>query len=277
MNLLSRFDSIRYCSMWRCSVLTALYHCLEIFRNVAAPLRDSSVSVMPESVFPERRLNNAQPQDRDRISSFTGRDNLRSVEDEDVLGPDTPGTRPSVPRLKRVLEDGMGFTENKVSLFDSNKRMKLFEDRICGEKKQVNEGTKFEWLEPSRIRDANRRRPDDPLYDRKTLYIPTDVFKKMSASQKQYWSVKSEYMDVVLFFKVVSESQSSAEFISLMRLVVLDLHSSCSSQGKFYELYEVDAELGHKELDWKMTMSGVGKCRQVYWWKQLACLIHCCH
>ncbi|KAJ4887277.1 DNA mismatch repair protein MSH7 [Raphanus sativus] len=204
-------------------------------RNVAAPLRDSSVSVMPESVFPERRLNNAQPQDRDRISSFTGRDNLRSVEDEDVLGPDTPGTRPSVPRLKRVLEDGMGFTENKVSLFDSNKRMKLFEDRICGEKKQVNEGTKFEWLEPSRIRDANRRRPDDPLYDRKTLYIPTDVFKKMSASQKQYWSVKSEYMDVVLFFKV----------------------------GKFYELYEVDAELGHKELDWKMTMSGVGKCRQV--------------
>ncbi|XP_013687448.1 DNA mismatch repair protein MSH7-like [Brassica napus] len=197
-------------------------------RNVA-PIRDSSVSKMPESVFPERRSNNAQPQDRDYTFCV---DNPRSLEDDDVLGPDTPGTRPSVPRLKRVLEDGVAFTENKVSLFDSNKRMKLFGDR---EKKEVNEGTKFEWLEPSRIRDANRRRPDDPLYDRKTLYIPADVFKKMSASQKQYWSVKSEYMDVVLFFKV----------------------------GKFYELYELDAELGHKELDWKMTMSGVGKCRQV--------------
>lgn len=34
-------------------------------------------------------------------------------------------------------------------------------------------------------------------------------------------------------------------------------------QGKFYELYELDAEIGHKELDWKMTQSGVGKCRQV--------------
>ncbi|CAI5462479.1 unnamed protein product [Closterium sp. Yama58-4] len=34
-------------------------------------------------------------------------------------------------------------------------------------------------------------------------------------------------------------------------------------QGKFYELYEVDAEVGHKELDWKLTVSGVGKCRQV--------------
>ncbi|KAG7021280.1 DNA mismatch repair protein MSH7 [Cucurbita argyrosperma subsp. argyrosperma] len=33
--------------------------------------------------------------------------------------------------------------------------------------------------------------------------------------------------------------------------------------GKFYELYDQDAEIGHKELDWKMTLSGVGKCRQV--------------
>ncbi|KAK7833562.1 transcription initiation factor tfiid subunit 4b [Quercus suber] len=33
-------------------------------------------------------------------------------------------------------------------------------------------------------------------------------------------------------------------------------------QGQFYELCELDAEIGHKELDWKMTLSGVGKCRQ---------------
>ncbi|BFG39939.1 hypothetical protein CerSpe_262130 [Prunus speciosa] len=57
----------------------------------------------------------------------------------------------------------------------------------------------------------------------------------MSASQRQYWDVKCQYMDVVLFFKL----------------------------GKFYELYELDAETGQKELDWKMTLSGVGKCRQV--------------
>ena len=42
-------------------------------------------------------------------------------------------------------------------------------------------------------------------------------------------------MDVVLFFKA----------------------------GEFYELYEIDAKIGHKEFDWKMTVSGVGKCRQV--------------
>lgn len=33
--------------------------------------------------------------------------------------------------------------------------------------------------------------------------------------------------------------------------------------GKFYELYEEDAEIGAKELNWKMTISGVGRCRQV--------------
>ncbi|KAK8951864.1 DNA mismatch repair protein MSH7 [Platanthera zijinensis] len=62
---------------------------------------------------------------------------------------------------------------------------------------------KFEWLNPSIIRDANGRRPSDPLYDQRTLYIPPDALKKMSASQKQYWSVKCLYMDIILFFKVV--------------------------------------------------------------------------
>ena len=33
--------------------------------------------------------------------------------------------------------------------------------------------------------------------------------------------------------------------------------------GKFYELYEDDAEIGCAALDWKMTVSGVGHCRQV--------------
>ncbi|XP_010513514.1 PREDICTED: DNA mismatch repair protein MSH7-like [Camelina sativa] len=209
-------------------------------REHVVPLHDSSVCVKKDdNVFPEFRSNNGQSQERSHAFSFSGRADIRSVEDigvdDDVPGPETPGMRPSVSRLKRVLEDGMTSKENKVPVLDSNKRLKLLQDPVCGEKKEVKEGTKFEWLEPSRIRDANRRRPDDPLYDRKTLYIPPDVFKKMSASQKQYWSVKSEYMDIVLFFKV----------------------------GKFYELYELDAELGHKELDWKMTMSGVGKCRQV--------------
>ncbi|XP_076949725.1 DNA mismatch repair protein MSH7-like [Bidens hawaiensis] len=155
---------------------------------------------------------------------------------------ETKGKQPLVPRLKRVQEDGcnLGSTANAGTNLSmgSSKRVKFSQDILAENKKDdvLSEvASKFDWLHPSKIRDANGRRPGNPLYDKRTLYIPPDVFTKMSASQKQYWSVKSQYMDVLIFFKV----------------------------GKFYELYELDAEIGHKELDWKITMSGVGKCRQV--------------
>ncbi|XP_042481954.1 DNA mismatch repair protein MSH7 [Macadamia integrifolia] len=160
--------------------------------------------------------------------------------DPDDLGPETPAIQPLIPRLKRIHENGSTSDEKSRSSFLSfGKRAKLVENSRSGNQCRGDESEttvgKFEWLNPSLIRDANGRRPDDAFYDKKTLYIPPDALKKMTASQKQYWSVKCQYMDVVLFFKV----------------------------GKFYELYELDAEIGHKELDWKMTLSGVGKCRQV--------------
>ena len=92
---------------------------------------------------------------------------------------------------------------------------------------------RFRFLEPALVRDADGRRPNHPEYDERTLTVPKDM--KLSPSQRQYWSIKSQYRDVILFFKV----------------------------GKFYELYERDAEIGCAELDWKMTVSGVGHCRQV--------------
>lgn len=164
---------------------------------------------------------------------------LGTESNDDILGPGTPGTRPLVPRLKRPLEQSSMFRDEGSSFLDSTKRLKPLVDPFIGKKKSGNEmdntTSKFEWLDPSQIKDAKGRRPGDPLYDKRSLYIPPDALKKMSASQKQYWGVKCQYMDIVLFFKV----------------------------GKFYELYELDAEIGHKELDWKMTISGVGKCRQV--------------
>ncbi|GAU17462.1 hypothetical protein TSUD_143160 [Trifolium subterraneum] len=161
-------------------------------------------------------------------------ENMFLVEnDDDVTGPETPGMQPLTSSVKRSREDGTKLS----SLRDSGKRVRFLDDSLALDmtKKELEVASKFEWLDPSRIRDANGRRPNDPLYDRTTLYIPPEVMRKMTASQKQYWSVKCKYIDVVLFFKV----------------------------GKFYELYEMDAEIGHKELDWKITLSGVGKCRQV--------------
>ncbi|KAG6424168.1 hypothetical protein SASPL_114581 [Salvia splendens] len=156
---------------------------------------------------------------------------LKNLED-DLPGPETPGMRPLVPRVKRVQEDVCNFeAKADFSLQDNRKRMKLEQASDVSKKiYDVDSDTisKFEWLHQSQIKDANGRKPAHPLYDKRTLYIPPDALRKMSASQRQYWDVKCQYMD-----------------------------------GKFYELYEIDAEIGHKELDWKITQSGVGKCRQV--------------
>lgn len=165
---------------------------------------------------------------------------LFSEFDPSPLKPETPVMRAVIPRLKRVQEDQRVTTNDSCSPFwGPNKKVKPaqcspVENKVHDEMAE-SARSKFEWLNPSNIRDANRRRLADPLYDKTTLFIPPDALRKMSTSQKQYWNIKCKYMDVVLFFKV----------------------------GKFYELYEVDAEIGQKELDWKMTISGVGKCRQV--------------
>lgn len=124
--------------------------------------------------------------------------------DDDITGPETPGMQPLTSNVKRKVED----VSKLSSLRDSGKRVRFLDDSISLDmtKKELEIASKFEWLDPSRIRDANGRRPDDPLYDRTTLYIPPEVLRKMTASQKQYWSVKCKYMDVLLFFKVVSQS-----------------------------------------------------------------------
>ncbi|XP_031505729.1 DNA mismatch repair protein MSH7 [Nymphaea colorata] len=156
-----------------------------------------------------------------------------------TLGPETPSTRPFVPRLKRIQDESKPKDMLNSHPSDFFKRQKPARESMVEEKGKKEEkgdfGTKYEWLNASSIRDANGRRPGDPLYDKRTLHIPPDALKKMSTTQRQYWSLKSQYMDVIIFFKV----------------------------GKFYELYELDADIGHKELEWKITESGVGKCKQV--------------
>ncbi|CAN0888815.1 DNA mismatch repair protein MSH6 [Linum grandiflorum] len=77
------------------------------------------------------------------------------------------------------------------------------------------------WFLGVRRRDAKRRLPTDVDYDPRTLHLPPDFVRSLSDGQKQWWEFKSKHMDKVLFFKM----------------------------GKFYELFEMDAHIGAKELD----------------------------
>jgi len=112
-------------------------------------------------------------------------------------------------------------------------RERLGETVGKSESKRREVRERFKWLDAKHVVDDKGRDPSHAEYDANTVRVPPDL--KLSASQKQYWDVKSKFRDVVLFFKV----------------------------GKFYELYEDDAEIGCAALDWKMTVSGVGHCRQV--------------
>ncbi|GJN32220.1 hypothetical protein PR202_gb20709 [Eleusine coracana subsp. coracana] len=133
--------------------------------------------------------------------------------DSSPFKPETPAMRIAIPRLKRAREEQSVTPENQCSPLWALNRMKPahpFEKKFRDE---ITESarSKFEWLNPLNIRDASGRRPNDPLYDRSTLFIPPDALRKMSTSQKQYWNIKCRYMDIVLFFKVVGISESGID------------------------------------------------------------------
>ena len=125
------------------------------------------------------------------------------------LEPETPEMQKFAPRSKRMQEEVDSLDKNLESrILESSKRLKMIHKYMPN--KATLDGasepvvSKFGWLNPASIKDASRRRPSDPLYDKKTLYIPSGELDKMTASQRQYWDIKRNYMDVVLFFKVVS-------------------------------------------------------------------------
>lgn len=113
--------------------------------------------------------------------------------------------------------------DKPVKIFGSNKVSNGFDNPVMGdasERFSTREVEKFRFLGPD-CRDAKRRRPGDVYYDPKTLYLPPDFLRNVSEGQKQWWEFKSKHMDKVIFFKM----------------------------GKFYELFEMDAHVGAKELD----------------------------
>ncbi|ORY03496.1 DNA mismatch repair protein muts [Clohesyomyces aquaticus] len=83
--------------------------------------------------------------------------------------------------------------------------------------------TRYPWL--ANIQDADRNPIGSPGYDPRTLFIPPGAFEKFSPFEKQYWEIKRKFFDSIVFFK----------------------------KGKFYELYENDATIGHQLFDLKLT------------------------
>ncbi|KAF2837031.1 DNA mismatch repair protein Msh6 [Patellaria atrata CBS 101060] len=97
-------------------------------------------------------------------------------------------------------------------------------DRNFKEKAHKSEPSdRYPWL--ANILDADRHPPDHPDYDPRTLYVPPMAWAQFSPFEKQYWEIKQKFWDTIVFFK----------------------------KGKFYELYENDATIGHQLFDLKLT------------------------
>ncbi|KAL4885576.1 muts domain V-domain-containing protein [Aspergillus karnatakaensis] len=103
---------------------------------------------------------------------------------------------------------------------------------------------RYPWL--ANIRDIDNNPAGHPDYDPRTLYIPPLAWSKFSPFEKQYWEIKQKFWDTVVFFK----------------------------KGKFYELYENDATIGHQLFDLKLTdrvnmrMVGVPESSLDHWANQ---------
>lgn len=90
-------------------------------------------------------------------------------------------------------------------------------------KKASNEELPYNFLlDPH---DENGNPPNHPDFDPRTLYIPESTLKKLTPFEKQYWEIKKKHNDTVLFFQ----------------------------KGKFFELYEDDAIIAHREFGLKLT------------------------
>ncbi|KAJ3341413.1 DNA mismatch repair protein msh6, partial [Kappamyces sp. JEL0680] len=100
------------------------------------------------------------------------------------------------------------------------------ESTICvltsAEFKEKNE-ERYAWLEHPK--DANGNSPQDEDYDPRTLHVPQYAWNKFTPFEKQFWEIKCKQWDTVVFFK----------------------------KGKFFELYENDADIGHQQFDLKLT------------------------
>ncbi|KAF4626298.1 hypothetical protein G7Y89_g11862 [Cudoniella acicularis] len=103
---------------------------------------------------------------------------------------------------------------------------------------------RYTWL--ANLQDLDRNPIGHPDYDPRTVYIPPNAFANFSPFEKQYWEIKQKFFDTIVFFK----------------------------KGKFYELYENDATIGHQFFDLKLTdrvnmrMVGVPEMSLDHWANQ---------
>jgi DNA mismatch repair ATPase MutS len=100
-----------------------------------------------------------------------------------------------------------------------------------------NKQQRWPWL--AMKRDSQGRLPSHPNYDATSIYISPLQFSELKGFARQYWSIKRHCMDIILFVRC----------------------------GSFYELYDLDADVGMRVGLSAMGREAGGVGQQTNMWK----------
>uniref|UniRef100_T1IQG1 DNA mismatch repair protein n=1 Tax=Strigamia maritima TaxID=126957 RepID=T1IQG1_STRMM len=168
----------------------------EVASEDLSEIDDEKVEKSPKSRKRKRNISTPKPSKKKQVST------------------PTPFLQQSTNKKSNICKE----TKSKLSNFmadDSLNNISTVED---SESNLVH--LTFNFLHDKNIKDAKGRTKSNPEYDCKTLFVPESYRATLTPAHRQWWEMKSQHFDVVLFFKV----------------------------GKFYELYHMDAVIGVTEL-----------------------------
>ena len=109
---------------------------------------------------------------------------------------------------------------NKVKTEDGKEEEGKVGGPSAKTEEEIKEALPF-FLRPENIRDDNGKRPGDEGYDECSLLIPKQCWSEFTPAMTQYWKIKKDNNEKILFFKL----------------------------GKFYEIFYNDAVICHRILD----------------------------
>ncbi|KAI1393068.1 DNA mismatch repair protein Msh6 [Hypoxylon trugodes] len=167
----------------------------------------------PSKPQPARKRPQASPQPPRRGDN----DDMTDEPDDDEVMDEMPST--STAQQWRYDPDNIEPAKPRVAAQQSTPKTPAGKQKAHTREPEE----RYPWL--ANINDINRNPPNHPDFDPSTVYVPPLAWKNFSAFEKQYWEIKQKLWDTVVFFK----------------------------KGKFYELYENDATIGHQLFDLKLT------------------------
>ncbi|WWC85565.1 uncharacterized protein L201_000429 [Kwoniella dendrophila CBS 6074] len=185
---------------------------------------------------------------KDTTSWYDGNSSARGSSPPPEASSSRPGPRP----LPSTTYNSDSQVNNAGASARSNDSNSLFLTKAERSKLEAKEQRReaeqcFDFL--VNVKDKDGHSPDHPDYDKRTIAIPKQRFNdkkgpnSFTPFEKQFWEIKQNHYDTILFFQ----------------------------KGKFYELYEDDALVGHQEFDLKLTdrvkmkMVGVPEQSLEYW------------